>query len=390
MHPALLRWRPAVALFALLLAACGSTPAKPAGHDDAAAPAPSHTRIGHVFVVVLENEDYLNSFGEESPAPYLARELPAQGALLVNYYGTAHNSLGNYIALISGQGPTPEMQQDCHRYEDFVGAAPASPDRQAVGRGCVFPVGTASLPDQLERAGLSWRGYMEDLGNDPQRERASCGHPVLGAHDPTRRATAGDAYATKHNPFVYFHDIIDDPARCARGVVNLQELAADLAHADTTPNFAFITPGLCHDGHDSPCVSGEPGGLVSADRFLRQWVPQILASAAFRQDGLLIITFDESSGPQTDASACCGEGAGANVRRPGIIGSGGGRVGAVLLSPLIRPGTVSLRPYNHYSLLRSVEDGFGLPYLGYAGAPGQASFGADVYTQQLPLLPPRS
>ena len=170
-------------------------------------------------------------------------------------------------------------------------------------------------------------------------------------------------------------------------MVNLKQLAADLANADSTPDFAFITPNLCHDGHDSPCVDGQAGGLVSANAFLQQWVPLILDSPAFRQDGLLIVTFDESNGPQSDSSACCGEAAGPNAHLASITGHGGGRVGAVLLSPFIKPGTVSATPYNHYSLLRSVEDIFGLPYLGYAAAKTQSGFGGDIYTQQMPEFP---
>jgi hypothetical protein len=111
--------------------------------------------------------------------------------------------------------------------------------------------------------------------------------------------------------------------------------------------------------------------------FLRHWVPIIRNSPAFR-DGLLIVTFDEAS--SMDASACCDEQPGPNTKSPGIHGPGGGRIGAVLISPFIKPGTVSNVPYNHYSMLRSVEDLFGLEHLGYAGRDGLRTFGADVYT----------
>jgi hypothetical protein len=140
----------------------------------------------------------------------------------------------------------------------------------------------------------------------------------------------------------------------------------------------FITPNLCNDGHDSPCPNGAPGGLVQADTFLRQWVPRITGSSAFKQDGgLLIITFDEAS--TSDTGACCGEIAGPSSTRPGLGGPGGGDVGAVLLSPYVAPGTVSQVPYNHYTMLRSVEDLFRLPHIGYAQLPGEQSFGSDVF-----------
>jgi hypothetical protein len=220
---------------------------------------------------------------------------------------------------------------------------------------------------------------MEDMGNDPERESARCGHAVIGQVDPTERAAPNDQYAAKHDPFVYFHAIIDS-ASCREDVVPLPQLEEDLRSADRTPNYVFIAPNLCHDGHDAPCVSHEPGGLVSADAFLRKWVPMITSSPAFRANGLLIITFDEAI--DLDATACCHEPTGPNTAKPGFNGPGGGRIGAVLLSPFIAPGTVSDVPYNHYSMLRSVEDIFELPHLGYAGMHGLRPFGKDVYTRR--------
>jgi hypothetical protein len=136
-----------------------------------------------------------------------------------------------------------------------------------------------------------------------------------------------------------------------------------------------------NDGHDSPCVDGEPGGLVSADAFLRQWVPQILSSPAYQRDGLLLILFDEAefSGSSADSTACCHEVPGPNSPLPGITGPGGGRVGAVVLSRFVRAGTVITTPYNHYSLFRTIEDLFGLDHLGFAGQSGLDSFGLDVF-----------
>jgi len=201
---------------------------------------------------------------------------------------------------------------------------------------------------------------------------------VIGQVDPTERAAPNDEYAAKHNPFVYFHAIIDS-ASCQTNVVPLTELESALRTTDRTPNFVFIAPNLCHDGHDQPCINGEPGGLESADAFLRRWVPIITSSPAFRANGLLVITFDESIG--LDATACCDEPTGPNTKKPGFNGPGGGRIGAVVLSPFVAPATVSDVPYNHYSLLRTVEDIFGLSHLGYAGLTGLRPFGSDVFTR---------
>src|SRR5207244_3571542 len=116
------------------------------------------------------------------------------------------------------------------------------------------------------------------------------------------------------------------------------------------------------DGHDAPCKNGEPGGLVSANNFLKTWVPIIRSSPAYKQDGMLIITFDEAevSGNDADAEACCNEPTGPNTAMPGISGPGGGRTGAVILSQFVEPGSVNDTPYNHYSLLRSIENLFHL------------------------------
>ena len=338
--------------------------------------------IGHVFVVVLENENADVTFGPSSPAPYLAQTLPAQGRLLPNYYAVTHLSLGNYIALVSGQGANPQTQADCQLYSDFAGGGVLTgPDGQALGDGCVYPTPVRTVADQLTAHGLTWKGYLEDMGNDPGRESATCGHPVLNSPDGTQTATPTDAYAARHNPFVYFHSIVDTPA-CAANDVPLSRLTADLASVRTTPNYAFITPNLCNDGHDSPCADGRPGGLATADEWLRTWIPKILASPAYKRDGLLLVTFDEaeSSGANADASACCNEAQFPNTANNGgpVPGRGGGRVGAVVLSPFITPGTVSTTPYNHFSFLRTVEDAFGLGHLGYAGSPDPGAFGPDV------------
>jgi hypothetical protein len=257
---------------------------------------------------------------------------------------------------------------------------------QLAGRGCVYPPLVRTLPDQLEAAGLTWRAYMEDMGRDPARERATCGHVPVGQAETTNQAAVSDQYAAKHDPFVYFHSIIDDAARCDAHVVNLERLPGDLASLATTANYIFITPNLCNDGHDAQCVDGRRGGLAAIDLFLRKWVPLIERSPAFRADGLLVITFDESDAQGAEAaSACCGELPLPGARyAPGFNGPGGGRIGAVVLSRFIMPGTVSDVPYNHYSLLRTVEAIFGLGYLGYAAATDLRIFGADVFTAAPP------
>ena len=359
----------------------------------------------HVFIIVLENESRDTTFGANSPALYL-NALARKGAYLENYYATGHYSLDNYIAMVSGQAPNPITQSDCPTYADFRpkdadGNGKLDQDGQALGQGCVYPKNVPTIVNQLEAKGLTWKGYMEDMGNDLTRDRtAACSHPEIDSKDGTQKAAKGDQYATRHDPFMYFHSVIDDHANCAAHVVNLSALAADLQSVATTPNYAFITPNLCHDGHDEPCVDDEPGGLLSADKFLQRYVPQILNSPAYKQDGLLIITFDEAEIRISqnelkggDVSACCNEPMPPNIKPgakvfgtvddigAGVAGPGGGRIGAVLLSRYIAEDTVSKVDYNHFSMLRSIEDFFGLDHLGYAGQKGLKTFGPDVFTQ---------
>jgi phosphatidylinositol-3-phosphatase len=130
----------------------------------------------------------------------------------------------------------------------------------------------------------------------------------------------------------------------------------------------------CHDGSPGPCPGGAPGGLPAANGFLEQVVPQILVAKAYKESGLLLITTDEapSSGGLADSSSCCGQSRFPNLPAPsGVAASlppeGGGQVGALLLSPFVKPRTISQEPYDHFSLLRTIEDIFALKHLGYAG-----------------------
>lgn len=331
-----------------------------------------------MFVINLENTSFAEAFGPSSPAVYLNGTLRARAQLLTRYYAVAHNSLPNYIAQISGQGPNGDTQGDCQVYRDFVGAG-TSPPGQAVGQGCVYPARVPTVANQLSATGRSWKAYLEDMGDSPTQS-ATCRHPALNTPDGTRKARVGDQYAARHNPFVYFHSILDG-GDCSTQDVPLEQLPGDLATEATTANLTYITPNLCNDGHDQPCVDGRPGGLATADAWLRIWVPRILAAPAYQHDGLLVITFDEAeaTGSGADTTACCNEQPGPNSPLPGITGPGGGRVGALLLSRFVRPGSTNATPYNHYALLGSIEKLFGLPRLGFAGAPGLRTFGSDVY-----------
>jgi phosphatidylinositol-3-phosphatase len=396
----------------------------------------SAAKVKHVFMIVLENKNYSDTFVNSTQDPYLQKTLVPMGGLLTQYYGTGHVSLDNYISMISGQAPTPDTDDDClpgftgtiGNYNNVAQTGTTSDGQVIATGGCIYPNTVLTLPDQLVAAGLTWRGYMGDMGNDPARESATCGHPTIGtgtdntntAEAPSTAVPLGDAYATRHDPFMYFHSIIDSSS-CNTNVVNLTQLSSDLASVSTTPNYVFITPNLCDDGHDgsgtgatgTTCANGNPGGLTSADAFLKNWVPQILASPAYLQDGLLIITFDESNyGTETSTTntttgqttvnivfqgqPCCNQQPGPNLSsvRPGSFtlvntsklvenlvfdGFGGDQVGALLISPFVKPGTSSSIAYNHYALLKSLEDIYKVNgHLGYAADNPSAGYVLDT------------
>lgn len=429
-----------------VLAACALIAAPAVPVPLAAAPANPLPPIRHVFTIILENQSFDSTFGAKMPAPYLALDVAGHGALLQQYYATSHYSLGNYLTLISGQSVTRENQDDCATSTQYpelstnyvdIAVRGMAPYAQIKGDGCIYPASVQTIADQLTAHGLTWHGYMEDMGNDGTREIVPCGQPKGGVGSPDNTQSAQvppdynkggslrvtDQYTSKHNPFVYFHSLLDSGA-CKNNVGALgtpahSPLITALQSVATTPNYTWITPNLCNDGHDTPCKSPHsPVGVhvyEPEDAFLKTWVPIIVRSPAFQKDGLLIITFDEASlsgmSPNGvfvgyDGSGCCDEPSGPNTSVPGIPPlssqqyrkgeyaaeiitagtngiSGGGRIGTVLVSPFIKPGVVTSTPYNHYSTLRTIEDLFGLDHLGYADYPGTADFGTDVFGKTL-------
>ena len=350
-------------------AAGGKTESPAPGGSGSAVALPA---VKHVFVIVLSNQPYASVFGPASSAHYLSRTLERRGELLVRYYAVAHEQLANGIALLSGQGPTAASAANCSLYSD-IAPANAGEDQQVLGDGCIYPRTTETLAGQLSAKHLTWKAYVQGI-DEAGAAAGACAHPALGAPDPTSAQTpTGQPYATFRNPFVYFHSLIDTPA-CAANDVGLSALNADLSNPTRTPSFSYIVPDRCHDGDSAPCTSGAPTGLPAADGFLQRVVPKILASKAYKRGGLLAITVDQapSGGEYGDSSSCCGQPVFPNLPAPagapaGLPANGGGQVGALLLSPFVKPGTTNQEQYNHYSLLRTIEDLFSLKHLGYAG-----------------------
>lgn len=458
--------------------------------------APKLPPVKHVFLIVLADQAYAQTFGPESPAPYIAHTLEHRGELLVRFYGVAHEELADEVALISGLGPTPQTAADCPTFGDIV-PGQANSKGQYTGQGCIYPKEASTVGEQLAAKGLTWKVYAEGLGDVPgvesraaasrsgagasltiEARRSSdsnastseaggssgavasgasgssgagapkaiaCWHPEFGAPDPTSQAPQGDTFATFRDPFSYFDGVLHSP-ECTHDDVGIEGLAGDLKSAKSTPTLSYIVPDLCHDGRPTPCAPGAPSGLPAAETFLRRVVPEILASPAYRKGGLLIITTDQAptTGEYADSSSCCmqprfpapaattppagtpgattttptppapatpGVGSPATTTSsttatppsspttttptattpaatPPTAGTpaidlppkGGGQVGALLISPFVKPSTFDQEPFNDFSLLRTIENLFGLPPLGYAATRGLSSLEASVFS----------
>ena len=225
--------------------------------------------------------------------------LARQYGYAANYTGVAHPSLPNYVAMIAGS--TMNMTSD-------------DPSQRFAGD---------NLALQLTRAGLSWRGYMQALPKDGSV------------------ADYAGTYGKKHNPFMLSGDLLADPAQ--RGNVRtLAALGPDL-DAGRAPSFSFIVPDVCNDMHGAPECRGRAQLDKAGDAFVDAWSKRIMASPSWKAGSAIVVTFDEGGGGDT-------------------LG-GGGRIATIVVTPGGPRGVVSKVAYNHYSLLRTLEEGFGLPLL---------------------------
>ncbi|HVC85343.1 MAG TPA: alkaline phosphatase family protein [Solirubrobacteraceae bacterium] len=306
--------------------------------------------IKHVWLIILENKSYDATFTGLNNNTYLWQTLPSQGVLLKNYYGTGHFSLDNYVSLVSGQATQPDTQADCPFYDQFAGkidtsgslwtnpnygqlVSAAGPNAAAGSNGCVYPASVPTLFNQLDSASVSWKGYAQDLGNaDSSGSTHDAGVQYCGAPYASPGATAStvqvnpgganatDQYVPKHFPFPWFVSLLQSGDCNAAHIANLFDPANGLYHdlqsEATTPAFSWISPNNCSDAHDAVChgnnLSGgfsdpntpkpplnNTGGLYASDLFLEHVIPEIEASPAFKDGGLIDVTFDEAFPPFT-------------------------------------------------------------------------------------------
>lgn len=243
----------------------------------------------HVVVVVFENEEAISIAGNPDAPTFNA--LARRYATLTKYDAVGHPSLPNYLALVSGSAHG--IRSDC--------------------TDCI--VRARNLADTLAAAGKTWKTYAEDLP-----------HPgFTGAYS--------GRYAKKHDPFLYFRDVVDSRARRNRAVP-FPQLGRDLAR-HRLPDFSLVIPNLCHDMHDCSIATG--------DAWLKAHVVPLLRSPELR-GGVVFVVFDEGTSDT----------------------GGGGRIPALALGPTVRRGSRFTRPTNHYGLLRTIEDAWSLPRLGFS------------------------
>ncbi len=299
-------------------------------------------RFSHVFVIVMENHSLDAMSAKE--APYV-HELVSRYGYDRNYYGVTHVSLPNYVALLSGHTH--------HTHSD-------NPDQTFHG---------PTLASQLDRAHLRWQAVMQSL---PSAGYTGNWYPEPAGKNPVLMPKNA-LYAKKHDPFMLFPSLL--PVDRTH-VVPLHTLTQELTRGKV-PDFVWITPNLCDDMHGQPigsaaCPSNHPTRLVAmGNAFLARMVPEIMHSRAWTPHSVIFITWDESEIPSHTLNLAAWKrwlGAGPSAPRTFVIPVGGGSVPLIVIAKgVTTPRRLSIWA-DHYNLLKTIEAGFRLPYLGHAAS----------------------
>jgi arylsulfatase A-like enzyme len=307
-------------------------------------------RYAHIFVIVEENKDYAQILDPAS-APHIAKLAKTYGNA-TQFFGEVHPSEANYVALLGGD--TFGIHDDDAYYCKPLDARPYCWGARQPGY-VDHTVHARHLGDQLAAAGLSWKGYYETI---PQP-----GSPAVFAGDP-HFAPGGAAlqlYASKHSGFMNFADVQAAPDR-AQHIVGFDQLDRDLASGEL-PSFALIIPNQCNEMHGLPAAPGlpadcdnkNPAGLIRrGDAHVGELVRKLQATAARKgaENMAIIVSFDEGTGGTREG--CCG------VTPEAPSNFGGGHIPTIVITNHGPRGVQDARPYNHYSLLRTIEDAFGV------------------------------
>jgi len=318
-------------------------------------------RFSHIFVIVEENHGYDQVIGNPA-APNINRLADAYGSA-TSFYAEVHPSEANYIAMLGGStfGIHDDDAWYCTAGNGDQYCAKSKRENYAP-----HTIASDSLIDQLDSHGLSWKGYFESIPEPGSKAIVSTGSDG----QPDR------LYAAKHNGFINFATVQKD-RRLDRKLVGFDQLAKDLASGDA-PSYAHIVPNQCNEMHgldnDAPNVpadcrfDNEPGLIARGDRVIGELVRQIQASPLWsaKENAAIIITWDEDDGPHKTRDAgkvqgCCGF----DPNSPANYG--GGRIATIVITNHGPQGVKDDTPYNHYSLLRTTEDAFGIAeHLGLA------------------------
>lgn len=314
----------------------------------------------HIFVIMEENKDYGQIVG--SPDAPTISALARTYGVATDFYAETHPSEPNYVALVGGY--TYGIRDDDAYYCKPGDTRSHCP--HAAGTGYVdHTIDAQNLATQLQAAHRMWKNYNESL--------PSPGSTAVVAADPRASNVPADllVYASKHSGFINFASVQRDP-RIADHLVGFDELWHDLRTGDV-PNFSFIIPNLCDEMHgsgdeDAPddCRYSDLHRLIwRGDANVHRIVSAIMASPVWRARGnaAIVITFDEDDHGGKDG--CCG------IDRSDPSNSGGGHIATIVVTNHGPRGVSDATPYSHYSLLRTIEDAFGIhDYLCRASAPG--------------------
>jgi hypothetical protein len=227
-------------------------------------PSPPAYKVKHLFVIALSTNSYADAFGARSPALYLNGTLRKRGTLLSGYQTLPDASeLADELAMISGQAPNADTRVGCSSYSEFSAKAKPAKDGQVPGLGCIYPDTALTIGDQVTSSGEQWGAYIDDMGQAP------CVHPNSGAADGVALPGAGPQYDTRHNPFIYFHSLLD-LGDCSSDDKALDRLPAALAKSSHTPEYVYIAPGTCDDASAITCTDGKSiPGIAGEDEFLK-------------------------------------------------------------------------------------------------------------------------
>jgi hypothetical protein len=303
-------------------------------------------RYQHIVEIMMENTSYSTIIGNPL-APNL-NALASEYGLATNYFGVTHPSEPNYVANIGGSFFGIQDDNQFYCTPDL-----ASTDPNCAGTTVDHTITAQSLAGQLTAAGLTWRGYFQSLPPIPPTGVIKTGPDANGPYTFKSPSNSVALYASKHNPFVNFTDSQDALAN----MVPDTQLAADLA-AGHLADYSLIVPDQCHDMHGTGGCS-ETNGLISAgDSYVGATVSAIMASKAWQKGrNAIVITWDEDdfSDENQPGTGCCG------------ADPGGGHVVTIVITNKTNHYPVTDNtPYNHYSLLLSIEDAFRLPCLEHA------------------------